>query len=187
MFCWSWNLESRLIRIYKFDSDFHFILFYNENTPFGLIGAKKIKIVSFIWNLTPRLFRKCKIWWWYSFFCFRPFFASFVQNLTKPVTFLVLGIGISLIVAVIRIAKLPALSFRWLFRILRIPFLEKTQFLQLRAKNAKLHGLRTLPKTSGSQVPCLSHDVVSLMWFCHRQIKNWWAKCSLFWSMQIKV
>ena len=39
-----------------------------------------MKSVSLRWNLVSRLFRICKIRWWCSFSCFRPFFASFVQK-----------------------------------------------------------------------------------------------------------
>ena len=37
--------------------------------------VQEFKIVSLSWNLVPGLFRICKIPWWCSFFCFRPFFA----------------------------------------------------------------------------------------------------------------
>ena len=47
-----------------------------KNTLFGQILIQKTKIVQnfkiFIlsWNLVPRLFRICKIWWWCSLFLF---------------------------------------------------------------------------------------------------------------------
>ena len=79
--CWSWNLEPRLIWIFKIWRWFSFYSFLDWKYSFWVNLAQKIKIVSLSWNLVPRLFWIFKIWRWWSFFCFRPSFASFVHKI----------------------------------------------------------------------------------------------------------
>ena len=78
---WSWNLEPRLIWIFKIWRWFSFYSFLDWKYSFWVNLAQKIKIVSLSWNLVPRLFWIIKIWRWWSFFCFRPSFASFVHKI----------------------------------------------------------------------------------------------------------
>ena len=70
--------------------------------------VQMFKIVSLTWNLIPRLFEICEIWWWCSFFFVLELFCKFFsflgghfcaswfisQEIThsnlKPLTFLVL-------------------------------------------------------------------------------------------------
>ena len=54
----------------------------SEINPFLITSIQNLKIVSLSWNLAPRLFCICKIWWLYSIFLFIDyFFASSVQKI----------------------------------------------------------------------------------------------------------
>ena len=53
---WSWNLEPRLIWIFKIWRWFSFYSFLDWKYSFWVNLAQKIKIVSLSWNLVPRLF-----------------------------------------------------------------------------------------------------------------------------------
>ena len=67
-FCSSWNLEPRLIRIFRIRWWFSFISFLDRKYLFWENLVTKFKIVSLSWNLLPRLFRICRTEWWYSVF-----------------------------------------------------------------------------------------------------------------------
>ena len=71
--CWSWNLETRLIRICRIRWWFSFYCLIDWKYLFWVNFVQKFKIFSLSWNWVPRLFRICKIRWWCSLSCFRPF------------------------------------------------------------------------------------------------------------------
>ena len=67
----SWNLVLRLIRIWMYNSMavFTFSVLDGKH-PFWANLVQKIKIVSFSWNLVPRLIQICRVQWWCSLFVF---------------------------------------------------------------------------------------------------------------------
>ena len=62
----TWHLDQ--FKCVQFNGDIHF--FSNQNSPFWANLVKKIKIVSLILTLLPRLIRICRTQWWCSHFQF---------------------------------------------------------------------------------------------------------------------
>ena len=58
-----------------------FFIFLDRKYTFWVNLVQKIKIVSLSWNLLPKLFRICKIQWWWSLFLWEALLASFVRKI----------------------------------------------------------------------------------------------------------
>ena len=69
IFCWSWDLEPRIIQICRIWWWILINLF------------QKFKVLILSWNLVPELLGICKVWWWCSFFCFELLSASFIREI----------------------------------------------------------------------------------------------------------
>ena len=67
----SWNLVTRLIRIFRIHWWYLLFPFSTRNTFFRINFFQKIKIISLSWNLVPSLIPIFRIQGWCSFFCFK--------------------------------------------------------------------------------------------------------------------
>ena len=75
------ELKFRLIRICRSWRWFSVFSFLGLKYPFWVKLVQKFKNITLSWNVVPTHFWICKIRLWWSLFCFRPAFASFVQKI----------------------------------------------------------------------------------------------------------
>ena len=80
--CWSWNIEPRLIRIYRTQWWFSlFFFFLDWKYPFCINLVQKFKIVSLGWYLSPRLLQIDKKDGDVHFFVLDPCLQVFSKNI----------------------------------------------------------------------------------------------------------
>ena len=79
----NWNIQSSTVM-------FTFSVF-DQKYPFWANLLQKVKIISWSWNLVPRLIRICRIQWWCSLFLFLIGNMLFGQIWSKKVKLSVQG------------------------------------------------------------------------------------------------